>query len=36
MIETITVAPTLFIGLGVGLLIVGLIMAWINVKRGER
>ena len=36
MIETITVAPTLFIGLGAGLLIVGLIMAWINVKRGEQ
>ena len=36
MIETITAVPTLFIGLGFGIVIVGLIMAWVNVKRGER
>ena len=36
MIDTIIAAPTLFAGLGIGLVLVGIIIAIINIKRGEQ
>ena len=35
MIETITAAPTLFIGLGAGLILVGIILARIMAERSK-
>lgn len=36
MIETIVAAPTLFIGLGIGLVIVGAIVAAIHMAREQQ